>query len=144
MALFGNQDKQIEAELSNSNTTISKGTTLRGDLETYGTVRIDGNQIGNISARAKVALGKGSKVNGNILAKTAEIEGTVEGEIRIEDKLILRPSAVVTGSIFTKRLEVEDGSKWNGDITMGDNIEPAKALPKASSNINGKQEKATA
>ena len=41
MAMFNKQDQKTVAELSNSSNTISKGTTVTGDIETFGNIRIE-------------------------------------------------------------------------------------------------------
>ena len=101
---------------------IGKGTIITGNIETVGNIRLDGKLKGNLRAESKVALGIGSKVDGDIFAQNAEIEGEVIGTIRIDEMLVLKPTAVVTGDIYAMRLVVEAGAVFNGSCKMGENL----------------------
>lgn len=105
-------------EVSNSN-IIGKGTTLTGDLETYGNLRIEGKVKGNIKSKSKIAFGQSSEVDGNVLAQNAEVAGHVIGTVEISETLILKASSVIDGDIITDKLIVESGSVFNGSCKMG-------------------------
>ena len=113
------EDQKVAQELSNSSNIIGKGTTLTGDIESYGNIRIEGRVVGNIKTKSKVALGKSSQVEGNIIAQNAEIEGTVKGKIEISDVLTLKPTSVINGDILTNKIIVESGASFNGACKMG-------------------------
>jgi cytoskeletal protein CcmA (bactofilin family) len=120
MAMFGNsKDAQNTAELSGANTHIAKGATLTGDIETYGTVRIEGKIYGNLKSKGKASIGEGSFVQGNILAQSAEIAGEVNGTVEIAEILTLKASAVIRGDITCNKLIVEMGAAFNGKCMMG-------------------------
>ena len=52
--MFNNKQeiKEVE-ELSNSSNIIGKGTTLNGDIETYGNIRVEGKIVGNMKTKSK-------------------------------------------------------------------------------------------
>lgn len=106
-------------ELSNSSNIIGKGTSLKGDVEGYGNIRIEGKVYGNITTKSKIALGKSCYVEGNILAQNAEVEGEVKGKIEISEILLLKPTAKINGDIVTSKLIVESGATFNGSCQMG-------------------------
>ncbi len=113
------ENQKVQQEFNNSTNQIGKGTSLQGDLEAYGNIRIEGNIKGNIKTKSKVALGKSSIIDGNILAQNAEIEGEVKGRVEVSEVLILKPTAVVHGDIITNKLIVESGATFNGACQMG-------------------------
>jgi len=121
MSLFG-KEKTAEAELINSNNHIAKGTSITGDVETHGNIRIDGNVKGNIQSKAKVVLGPSAKVEGNIYSVSAEVEGEVSGKVMIKDTLLLRATSNIGGDINTNKLIIEAGAKFNGNCKMGEKI----------------------
>jgi cytoskeletal protein CcmA (bactofilin family) len=124
MALFGNssnkEEKNQEDFSGNLNNIIAKGTSITGDIDAAGNIRIDGKIKGHIKCKAKVVTGKGSVIEGNIYAQNAEIEGDIIGILEINDILILKPTAVVQGDIRTGKLIVEAGAKFNGSCRMGE------------------------
>lgn len=105
-------------EVSNSN-IIAKGTTLTGDLETFGNLRIEGKLNGNIKSKSKIACGQSSEVDGSIHAQNAEIAGHVSGTVEITETLLLKASAVIEGDIIVDKLIVESGALFNGTCKMG-------------------------
>ncbi|HMP98475.1 MAG TPA: polymer-forming cytoskeletal protein [Cyclobacteriaceae bacterium] len=120
------EEKKAAEELSNSSNNIGKGTTLEGNIETYGNIRIEGKVIGNIKSKSKIALGHSSFVDGNIIAQNADIEGEVKGRVETTDLLVLKSTAVVHGDIITNKLIVESGAVFNGSCKMGATIKDIK------------------
>lgn len=114
-----NRETQDTAELSNASTQIMKGTTIEGNIDTFGNLRIEGKVVGNIRSKTKVALGESSYIEGNIVSQNAEIAGEVKGTIEVSDILSLKATANIHGDIVTGKLIVEAGAIWNGTIKMG-------------------------
>ena len=56
--MFNKEEKKVAEEISNSSNIIGKGTMVEGNLETYGNIRVEGQVIGNIKTKSKVALGQ--------------------------------------------------------------------------------------
>ncbi|MBY0434193.1 MAG: polymer-forming cytoskeletal protein [Cyclobacteriaceae bacterium] len=121
------EEKKAAEELSNSSNVIGKGTTLEGNIETYGNIRIEGRIHGNIKSKSKIALGHSSHVDGNIVAQNADVEGQVKGKIEISEVLVLKSTAVVHGDISTGKLVVEPGAVFNGSCKMGAAIKDIKS-----------------
>lgn len=120
--MFSNNNKNnkmSEEELSNSSNIIGKGTTLEGNIESFGNIRIEGRIIGSVKSKSKIALGQSSYVEGDILALNAEIAGEVNGKVEISELLILKPSSVINGDIITNKFIVESGTTFNGSCRMG-------------------------
>ena len=124
--MFKKDEKKVAEELSNSSNTIGKGTTIEGNLETYGNIRVDGRVVGNIITKSKLVLGQTSFVDGNVLAQNAEVLGEIKGKIEVTELLILKPSAVIHGDIVTNKLIVETGAKFNGGCKMGNAVKEIK------------------
>jgi cytoskeletal protein CcmA (bactofilin family) len=122
MSLFGNKNEHQVEESAKQTNAIAKGTTITGDIETFGSLRLDGKLIGNINSGSKVILGPTAVVEGHITAKVAEIEGEVHGKVLVKDTLTLRNTSRVHGDIFTGKLNVEVGARFNGNCQMGENL----------------------
>jgi cytoskeletal protein CcmA (bactofilin family) len=113
------EEKRAAEEISNSTNSIGKGTFLEGNIEAFGNIRVDGKIHGHIKSKAKVALGNGAFVQGNIVAQNADIEGEVKGKLEISEMLVLKSTAVINGEILTGKLVVEPGATFNGSCRMG-------------------------
>ncbi len=120
------EEKKAAEELSNSSNNIGKGTTLEGNIETYGNIRIEGKVIGHVKSKSKIALGHSSYIDGNIVAQNADVEGEVKGRIETTDLLVLKSTAVVHGDIVTSKLIVESGAVFNGSCKMGATVKDIK------------------
>lgn len=124
--LTSKEQKRAADEISNSSNVIGKGTVLEGNIETFGNIRIEGRVNGNVKSKSKIALGNGSRVEGNISAQNADIEGEVKGKIDISELLVLKATAVINGDIATGKLVVEPGAAFNGTCKMGGAVKDLK------------------
>lgn len=103
----------------NSMNQFGAGTVLSGDLKSEADIRIDGKIKGSVSTKAKLVLGAGAVIDGDISCQNAYIEGRVNGKVEVAELLILGETAFIDGDISIKKLVVEDGAKFNGRCIMG-------------------------
>jgi cytoskeletal protein CcmA (bactofilin family) len=118
--MFTNKEEDARVtEISSSSNTISKDTSIDGNVETTGNLRIEGTVKGNIRARSKIVLGNSGEVEGKVFAQTADIEGTIKGTIQVEGMLTLKSTANIKGDIKTGKLAMEAGAIFDGKCKMG-------------------------
>jgi cytoskeletal protein CcmA (bactofilin family) len=129
--MFGKKESNENAAATEKLSIVSDVTELRGDIETSGHLRIDGNVKGNISALANVAIGKSGNVVGNISAGTLKISGNVKGNISVANRLVIDSSARIKGDVKTKILVVEAGAVIDGTLSMELREEPTKDFNEA-------------
>lgn len=98
---------------------IGAGTEITGDLLTKGDVRIDGCITGHISSKAKVVVGSGGQVDGDVTCQTAEISGLVNGNLSVSEILFLKTSARIKGNISASKMVVENGAVFTGHCHIG-------------------------
>lgn len=111
-----------EDSSSNASTLIGTGTTITGNLESNGDIRIDGILKGNLKAKAKIIIGTDGVVEGDIEGQQADIMGHVTGEIRVRELLYLHGTTTVNGDIYAGKLQVEPTAVFNGNCHMGANV----------------------
>jgi cytoskeletal protein CcmA (bactofilin family) len=140
--LTSKEQKRVAEEISNSSNVIGKGTTLEGNIETFGNIRIEGKVRGNITSKSKVALGNGSHVEGNIFAQNADIEGEVRGKIEISEMLVLKATSVVHGDIIAGKLVVEPSAVFNGSCKMGATVKDIKFGENGNRSLRSEESKA--
>jgi cytoskeletal protein CcmA (bactofilin family) len=121
MSVFGSKNKTTSSETVQQAgiNIIGLGTTIEGNVDAQGDIRIDGKIIGNVVSRGKVVLGTTGVIEGNIIAKNAEVAGETIGKINIEELLILKGTANINGDIATSKLMVETGANFTGTCQMG-------------------------
>jgi cytoskeletal protein CcmA (bactofilin family) len=97
---------------------ISANTSVEGKLTTEGSVRIDGKLIGDVIAKANVAVGLTGTVEGSVAGKNVALAGRVKGYVTAAEKLILESKSVVRGDIRAVKLVVDEGATFDGHCAM--------------------------
>ncbi|MBA3558551.1 MAG: polymer-forming cytoskeletal protein [Gemmatimonadaceae bacterium] len=92
--------------------------TIVGDIETDGTVRIDGRLEGSVRRAAVVILGAGATIKGNVTAREVVLSGSVQGNIEAADRVELQATAVVTGDIEAGAILIHEGGAVRGRLSV--------------------------
>lgn len=108
----------VQADSPDRLNVIVEGSRVMGDMITESNLRVDGEVIGNVSSAAKVVIGAGGHIKGNLTCADADIEGRVEGTIKVDGLLSLRSRANIEGEISTGRFQVEEGAQFSGQCKM--------------------------
>jgi cytoskeletal protein CcmA (bactofilin family) len=90
--------------------------SITGDIETDGTLRIDGRLEGSVRRGGVVILGVGASVKGSIVANEVVVGGTVEGDIRAAQRVELQPTAVVSGDVEAGTILIQEGGALRGRL----------------------------
>ncbi len=98
-------------------TLIGKETVMSGNLESKGSIRIDGSFSGDITAQ-NVIIGEEALVQALINCSNVILAGRVEGNINAEGKLDIRATGVLIGDAKIGSLSVEDGAVVVGNCKM--------------------------
>lgn len=123
---------------SDAHNQIAKGTTIKGDIETEGVLRIEGVIIGSIKSKGKVVIGPTGRVEGDVICQSANLEGELKGLIKVSDLLSLQSTAKLNGEVYTGKLSIEPGAVFNAKCQMGAVI---KELNHESSKSNKEKER---
>lgn len=115
-------DKQASSELS----LVGLGTVVEGKIKTEGSIRIDGKLVGDLIAKANVAVGLSGAVEGNLSGQNISLAGKVVGTVAASEKLVLEPKSVVKGDIRATRLVVDEGATFDGQCLMSPSSSPIK------------------
>ncbi|MGC2063987.1 MAG: polymer-forming cytoskeletal protein [Thermodesulfovibrionales bacterium] len=96
---------------------IGCNSTFKGDVDTKGTIRIDGVIEGNISADW-VIIGEKAQVRGDIASRGIVVGGRVDGNLRAKEIVEIRAKGQVCGEIHTSKLTVIEGAVFEGRSSM--------------------------
>lgn len=102
--------------------SITKGTTIKGNISANGDFRMDGVLQGNITLNGKLVIGESGLVTGNVVCQNANILGTVVGNVTVQELLSLHASANVKGDIIINKLSIEPGATFTGSCRMLDEV----------------------
>ena len=109
---------------SNKSQNSSLGTILAPEIDITGDINVSGNIIvfgkvtGDIVSTGIVNTAKGSRVTGNIKAKSTNISGEVTGNIEVEKKVVLGTTCTLSGNIEAAIITIEEGAKFDGLCSM--------------------------
>lgn len=107
---------------------LGSGTTLSGEAEFKGMLRIDGQFTGRItSEKGALIVSAGARVDADIAVGTAKVNGVVNGDINASERLELGRSARLRGNIRTPVLVVEQGAIFEGGCRMTQTAEQERA-----------------
>lgn len=101
------------------NAFLGAGTSYEGKLNFEGSVRIDGNFVGEVDSEGTLVVGQEAEVQGAIRVNQLVLSGRVRGEVVARGKVVLHRTANLVGSLATPVLVVEEGAVLEGSITMG-------------------------
>ncbi len=96
---------------------IGVNSTFKGEIDSKGTLRIDGNVDGNIKADW-VILGEKANLRGNITAGGIIVGGKVEGNLMAKEIIEIKSKGQVFGDISTSKLTIAEGGRLDGRSTM--------------------------
>ena len=97
---------------------IGNGTNIKGDINASGDIRIDGSIVGNLTTAGKLIIGEQGYIEGETSVKIADISGSYKGKLTASELVILRATSKFDGDLFTKKVVIEEGSVFNGTLTM--------------------------
>jgi len=96
---------------------IGNNSHFQGDIDTKGTLRIDGTMDGNVNADW-VILGEKAFLKGNIAARGIIVGGKVEGDLKAKEIVEMKSKGTVSGDIMTNKLSIVEGGVFNGKAVM--------------------------
>lgn len=96
---------------------IGANSCFKGDIDTKGTIRIDGSMEGNINADW-VILGEKAHLKGNAVARGIVVGGRIEGNLKAKEIVEIKAKGQVYGDINTNKLTVVEGGMFDGKSFM--------------------------
>jgi cytoskeletal protein CcmA (bactofilin family) len=98
---------------------VGNGTTLTGEANFKGMLRVDGHLSGRVSSQdGTLIVSTGGQVDADVEVSIAQIYGTVVGNVTATKRIELGRVAKVTGDIQTPALVIENGAVFEGSCRM--------------------------
>lgn len=115
------QKKETE---SNYDIIIGPSSLIKGDIESEGSIRIDGKIFGNIKSLGNVIISENANVKGDIYSVNAEIYGKCEGNVQVKGKINIHENSTLIGDIVAKSFNTKEGSLFKGNCI----VDPSEEL----------------
>lgn len=117
---------------------IAQGTSIKGEVETEGDIRIDGELEGSISAKGKLVVGSTGSIKGDFKCQDANVAGSVEGSLYVSEMITLQSSGVFSGDLTYGKMSVEPGAALEGTFAIAGKV---KDMHKQSPDSTAAKEK---
>jgi len=98
-------------------TFIGGNSTFKGEINTSGTIRIDGTLEGNVISDW-VVLGEKGIIKGDITSSGIIVGGRIEGNVKAKDIIEIKSKGKIIGDIQTPKLTIMEGGIIEGRTTM--------------------------
>jgi cytoskeletal protein CcmA (bactofilin family) len=112
MGIFSKNDKQPKSQVGT--TVIGNDTSIKGVIDTKGSVYIDGKFEGVVVATNDVIIGVHGEVLGEIRAKTLTVNGLIDGMFDVEQVQILKDGKIL-GKLQYDELIIEQNGLFQGE-----------------------------
>jgi cytoskeletal protein CcmA (bactofilin family) len=99
-------------------TVVGQGARLEGTVVSAGSLRIDGQVKGKISAEGDVLISPNSHVEAEIQAQNVTVAGRFKGNVVVTGWAELARCGRVDGNITSKTLVVAEGAVFTGQSIM--------------------------
>lgn len=115
MKLFGKRAPRQSAGYS----VVDDRLTIRGEIDTDGTVRVDGRVEGAVHRAATLIVGAGGGVVGDVEAADVVVAGTIHGNVHVTGRIEIEPGAAVHGEIRANSMVLREGAAIHGQVSIG-------------------------
>jgi len=108
--------------MANKNITIiSEGVKIEGNLNSQGSVKINGTVTGDIKSDETLTIGRYAKVESNIQTKNAVISGYFKGEMHVSGQIEIISTGRFIGNLIQTNalLVIEKGGLFKGKSIAG-------------------------
>ncbi len=114
-------------------TYIHRGTTLTGDLEASGRVRVHGTIRGNVHVKGVLEVAEAGIIEGDLIeADEVKIIGRVHASVHAKGKIEIWKAGQLEGDVRAAALDIEEGASFTGRSEMNLQVGRPGRLPPAS------------
>lgn len=96
---------------------LGPGTRVNGEVLSRGTIRIEGEVMGQIRCEDSVVVQQTGRVQADVYAGQVIISGEVQGNVFAEDRLEITATGKVIGDVTAPRVSFAEGMLLDGKCT---------------------------
>lgn len=114
--MFG---RRTQGTSSTGLSVVDAQLVMRGDLDTNGIVRVDGQVLGVSHRAGTLIIGVGGLVVGNVEAREVIVAGAVQGNVHARGRVEIEKNATVHGQVQAASMTMREGGSVNGQLSIG-------------------------
>ncbi|MCX7943746.1 MAG: polymer-forming cytoskeletal protein [Deltaproteobacteria bacterium] len=119
--------EEVVKDPTSLNAILGKGSKFEGKLTFEGTVRIEGDFVGEIFSEDTLIIGEGAHIQAEISVGSISVYGEIKGNIIAQKSCELHAPAKVIGNIVTGNLMIESGVIFEGNCKTDKSISLSKS-----------------
>jgi cytoskeletal protein CcmA (bactofilin family) len=116
MTIFGGRTPQTPAA---GFSVVDDRLTIRGNIDTDGTVRVDGRVEGSSHFAGTLIVGVGGLVVGHVEAKEVVVAGQIHGNVQARGRIEIESGAAVHGEVRAHAMVLREGGVVDGRVSIG-------------------------
>src|SRR5512140_1960378 len=97
---------------------IDDQLSISGDIQTEGTIRVDGRVEGTLHRVDTLIIGAGGTVVGNVEGREVVIGGDLCGNLVVSGRVEVQASATVQGDIHAAAVMLQEGGTVHGHVAI--------------------------
>jgi cytoskeletal protein CcmA (bactofilin family) len=114
----------MEDSAGDRNTVIGNGASFKGEINSDGTLHIDGKFEGKINSRGRLFIGSTAEIQAEVSAVQVLVEGEFKGVLTAQDRVEIAATAKVQGEIRSLKLVVAEGATLVGNVQVNPAEQP--------------------
>ena len=99
-------------------TIISSGLIIDGNLQSDGSLRLEGRIEGCVDSNSSIEIGPGAHITSDVAGKRVALAGSVAGNVDARERVDLLAGARLTGDVRAPRFTIADGANFRGKVDM--------------------------
>ena len=115
MKLFARRSARPAAD---GYSVIDDQLSISGDIQTEGTIRVDGRVEGTLHRVDTLIIGAGGTVVGNVEGREVVIGGDLCGNLVVSGRVEVQASATVQGDIHAAAVMLQEGGTVHGHVSI--------------------------
>lgn len=103
---------------SSGYSVIDNALTISGDINTTGTIRVDGRVEGTLHRADTLIIGASGVIIGSIEAREVIAGGELSGNLTITERVEIQATATIRGDIRAAAVQLIEGGTVHGHIAI--------------------------
>ena len=99
--------------------TIGRGTRVRGSVHGEGDLTILGHVEGSVSVTGELVIGEGALIRSDVAGRRVTVHGAIAGNVSATEAIVLEAGARVVGDLGAPQIGVRPGALVRGMVSTG-------------------------